>query len=353
MSDLTPSDDELISSYLDGEATLDEVARIEADPVLLARVQEFEDAAELLSTPVPPLPQSDVDRLISNALSESATSSRVTDLSAARASRMFNPQRLGTIAAAFLLLAGAVGALFALNNSDSDEVATTSAGDSTAAYDDDDMAEEMDDDGDAAGSPETDMPDAGFGDDMAESMDEAGDDMAQEMADGDDMAESDDYSDDSDAPADEALQPSATVAAVEPTEGDDTDGEAGPTTAYRLLQLELAESYETLDELADQTSNRWRELVAAGSTQTTVPQVVEDQEAAEQALADPPCGQRLSDFINTMDRSGGTGAIGVGETTFADAPVTIVIVELSVDIGELLAASEPNCAIEQLATLTP
>ena len=152
MSDPTPSDDELISSYIDGEATLDEVARIQADPELLARVQEFEAAKDLLSSPVPPLPESDVDRLIDNALWQSTTSDRITDLSAVRAMRRFNPQRLTTIAATLVLLAGVVGALIALNNSGAgDEMSAETSADSAATADDyvgddgDDMADSVDD----------------------------------------------------------------------------------------------------------------------------------------------------------------------------------------------------------------
>lgn len=350
MSDLTPSDDELLSSYLDGEATLDEVALIQADPELLARVQEFENATELLSTPVEALPQSEVDRLISNALAESATSDRITDLSAARASRMFQPQRMATIAAAFLLLAGAVGALFALNSDSGDEMSASTA-DSAEMADD-----YFGDDGDAM---------AGYddGDDMADSVDaitemaDSGDDMAEAMPESDAMADYDDGDDTAEeAPADEgsadeAPEPSTTVAAVESEE--ESDGGAGRTSAYRLFSLEISESYETLAELIDHTTEQWRELVATGSTQTTVPQVVEDQEAAEQALTEVPCGHRLSTFIDSMDRTDGTGGISVGETTIADSLTTIVVVELSVDTAEILAASEPNCAIEQLAPLGP
>ena len=349
MSDLTPSDDELISSCLDGEATLDEVARIQADPELLARVQEFENAKGLLSTPVPPLPQSDVDRLISNALAESATSDRVTDLSAVRASRMFNPARLATIAAAFLLLAGVVGALFALNNAGTGDMTTSGSADDYAA--DSDYADDYaGDDGDdmaesAADYAGDDIAESAADGETAEAMPEADDDMADEPADGDDMAE-----EDAEDPAATFAEPSRTVAVVGP-DGEDAEHEAAPTMTYRLLNLEIAESYETLDELIDHTAEQWPELVDAGAT--VVPQVIEEQGIAEQALADVRCGQRLHAFIDTLDHIAGSGGISVGETTIADTPITIVVVELSFDTAELLAASEPNCAIDQLASLGP
>lgn len=350
MSDPTPSDDELISSYIDGEATLDEVARIQADPELRARIQEFEAAKDLLSTPVTPLPESDVDRLIDNALWQSNTSDRISDLSAVRAMRRFSPQRLATIAASLVLLAGVVGALIALNSDSGDEISAETSADSSAVADDhvgddgDDMAEpydsgdDMADDGDdmADAMPESDEM-AESGDDMAAEMPES--DMADDgdMAeDGDDMAEP---SDSEQSVADDQTAATTTVAAVD------------SRRSYRLLNLEIAESYETLDKLIVQTTSQWRELVDAGAT--LVPQVIDEQGIAEQALANVPCGQRLHASIDTLDHIAGSGGISVGETTIAGAPLTVVVVELSIDTAVLLTAGEPDCAAEQLETLTP
>jgi hypothetical protein len=53
---LPPSDDELVSAYLDGAVTPAERAQVEADPVLLARVEEFRLVAEALREPVTPDP---------------------------------------------------------------------------------------------------------------------------------------------------------------------------------------------------------------------------------------------------------------------------------------------------------
>ena len=326
MSDPTPSDDELISSYIDGEATLDEVARIQADPELLARVQEFEAAKDLLSSPVPPLPESDVDRLIDNALWQSTTSDRITDLSAVRAMRTFSPQRLATIAATLVLLAGVVGALIALNSDSGDEIASTSADSSEMADD------YVGDDGDDSAMAES-------GDDMAESPEEMADAMPEsDMAESDesDMAEPDDSGQ---SVADDQTAATTTVATVD------------SRRSYRLLTLEIAESYETLDELIVHTTNQWRELVDAGAT--LVPQVIEEQGIAEQALADAPCGQRLHAYIDTLDHIAGSGGISVGETTIAGAPLTVVVVELSIDTAVLLTAGEPDCAINNLARFSP
>ena len=339
MSDPTPSDDELISSYIDGEATLDEVARIQADPELRARIQEFEAAKDLLSSPVPPLPESDVDRLIDNALWQSTTSDRITDLSAVRAMRRFSPQRLATIAATLVLLAGVVGALIALNSDSGDEIASTSA-------DSFEMADDyVGDDGDDMAEDDSDMADSG--DDMAEAMPES--DMAEAMPESD-MAE-----DDSDMAesGDDMAEPndSGQSVADDPTASTSTVAAVDLRRSYRLLTLEIAESYETLDELIVQTTSQWRELVDAGAT--LVPQVIEEQGITEQSLADVPCGQRLHASIDTLDHSAGSGGISVGETTIAGAPLTVVVVELSIDTAVLLTAGEPDCAVNNLATLSP
>ena len=339
MSDPTPSDDELISSYIDGEATLDEVARIQADPELRARIQEFEAARDLLSTPVTPLPESDVDRLIDNALWQSTTSDRITDLSAVRAMRTFNPQRLATIAATLVLLAGVVGALIALNNSGTDDEMSATTADSAATADDY-VGDDGDDGDDSAVADSLDNM-AEDGDDMAESDD----DMAAEMPESDEMAESDDGDDmaepnDSEqSVADDQTAATTTVAAVD------------SRRSYRLLTLEIAESYETLDELIVQTTNQWRELVDAGAT--LVPQVIEEQGIAEQALADARCGQHLHAYIDTLDHRLDSGGISIAETTIADTLTTTAVVELSADTAVLLAASEPDCAVAQIATLNP
>ncbi|MGF1598781.1 MAG: anti-sigma factor family protein [Acidimicrobiales bacterium] len=49
---------ELLSAYLDGEATPEEVARVEADPALLAEAEALRSVAERLGRELPPVPAS-------------------------------------------------------------------------------------------------------------------------------------------------------------------------------------------------------------------------------------------------------------------------------------------------------
>ena len=177
--------------------------------------------------------------------------------------------------------------------------------------------------------------------DMAEAMPES--DMAEAMPESD-MAESDESDmaepdDSGQSVADDQTAATTTVATVD------------SRRSYRLLTLEIAESYETLDELIVHTTNQWRELVDAGAT--LVPQVIEEQGIAEQALADVPCGQRLHAEIDTLDHIAGSGGISVGETTITGAPLTVVVVELSIDTAVLLTAGEPDCAVNNLARFSP
>ena len=353
MSDPTPSDDELISSYIDGEATLDEVARIQADPELRARIQEFEAAKDLLSSPVPPLPESDVDRLVDNALWQSTTSDRITDLLAVRAMRRFSPQRLATIAATLVLLAGVVGALIALNNSGAgDEIASTS-GDSSEMADEsfgddgDDMAEDM-------AASEDDMADDS---DMADSVDDMADDsdLAESGADmAEAMPESDMAENDSDLAEPYDSEQSVTD---DPTAATTTVAAADPPRIHRLLNIEIAESYQTLDELIDHTADQWRELVATDFAGFIVPEDEEGNEQTEQALAAIPCGQSLLTHMYAMPDIDGVDTLRISETTINGIPISIAVLVLtgdhSPDTAALLTASEPNCTVSQIATLSP
>jgi len=138
MNDVSPADDELLSSYLDGEATPDEVARIESDPTLPARVEELRAARDLIATPVTPLAAGEIDALIESALDASATTPVVTGIEQARQRRSDRVRTVVAVAAGVLLLAIAVPVLGSIGG-DSDDADTASValdGGDTAADDD-------------------------------------------------------------------------------------------------------------------------------------------------------------------------------------------------------------------------
>lgn len=68
MSDLPDPFDELISAYLDGECTPDEVARVESDPVLMARVEVMRPLVARLGAPLPEASAAEVDRDVTMAM---------------------------------------------------------------------------------------------------------------------------------------------------------------------------------------------------------------------------------------------------------------------------------------------
>lgn len=214
MTERSPSDDELLSSFIDGELTGDDATRLDgrlaAEPALRARLDDLRAAASLAATPVAPLDRATGDSLIAGALAASATSPAVTDLGAARATRQRRwGGRVAAVAATVLLVGVAIPVLSNVSDSDDDtagdsgdasaDMATDDAGADDGGGDDmadDDSFEALADDGaDMAGSAEA--ADGQGGD--AENATDTTDDSDTGADDGDDMG--DDTADDTDAVA--------------------------------------------------------------------------------------------------------------------------------------------------------
>ena len=96
--------DELLSRYLDGDATDDEVARVESDPALVARAGELRAGIELVGQPVT-VPTADLDRIRAAAIAQSSTTAAVTDLEHRRAEKLQRRNRFLAAAAVFVFLA--------------------------------------------------------------------------------------------------------------------------------------------------------------------------------------------------------------------------------------------------------
>jgi hypothetical protein len=183
MSDQPFSDDELLSSHLDGELTAEEMARLgerlATEPELRDRLEALRSAEELAATAVVPLAADDADRMILAALDASTTADNVTDLSAARKQNRF--ARYAAVAAGVIGLAIAVSALRSIDGENSDTAGTADDA-TTSAVSEDDMALEAMLDEESAFADEAadgnDSADTAGADDMTE------DDMAE-----DDMAE--------------------------------------------------------------------------------------------------------------------------------------------------------------------
>lgn len=177
MTDLTPtdpSDTELVSAVLDGEATAAEVARVEADPELRSRLERLRTVAEHVSAADSP-PPGLADRAIDGALAHleiptiHPSAPPVDELSARRAAsaRRFAP----LLAAAAAIVVVAVGAI-AIANLDSDTQDTASAGLETAGQSADAPNAEESERGGSDASSAADAAPAEAPDDAATTSDE-------------------------------------------------------------------------------------------------------------------------------------------------------------------------------------
>ncbi|MEM7139437.1 MAG: hypothetical protein AAF548_00285 [Actinomycetota bacterium] len=201
MTDFSHPDDELLSSFIDGELTGDDAtrlrARLEGDAGLRTRLEQLRTAADLVATPVEALDAAPADSMIAAALAASGTSGAVTDLGAARARRTRWLPRVAAVAAGVALLALAVPALDSLDDGDTDDATTADSGvDDTAdgAESDFGLSAEAGTDS-AEPADDGDMADDDMADDAAFEEDVASDDMADDDspdamdADGDDASD--------------------------------------------------------------------------------------------------------------------------------------------------------------------
>ncbi|MCQ3814926.1 MAG: hypothetical protein KTU85_11005 [Acidimicrobiia bacterium] len=370
MNDHTQTDHELISSYLDGEATAEEVALVNSDPSLRTLADQHQRLKNMLSAPVTPLPDQEVDQLISAALAESTTSNKITDLEAAKARRGFHATRLATIAAAMLLIVGVVGVLLALNNFGSDDSTATSVSlladtsentvspsDATEAMPADDSVSEAD-----AWSADDSMsePDYLPADDSMSEPDYLPEPDAMPEADA--MSEQDDKSaDGSVASFDATSATSATTSASAESSVASDAAEPG----YRMVDLGLATDYATLDDLIKGATNLWQESVDNSSTAITRSSATTQAtttssntpQITTQILNDVPCWADIlnhigqPDNIGQLDNAANNRRLSVATTNIDDTPITIALVEISTTTALLLSASPPDCTVIQNATI--
>jgi len=162
--------DELLTRYLDGEATDSEVARVESDAELIARVEQHRAVIDLVQSPIT-IPNPDLDRLRTAAIAESTTTPRVADLDILRVERLQRRNRILAVAAALVFLAVGVAAIQGTLDNDTEATTANASFDTMSQGDADSGAAE------ALSAPLGDSADAGAS--LADSNDEeAGDDMA-------------------------------------------------------------------------------------------------------------------------------------------------------------------------------
>ena len=132
MSDEQLRADELVSAYLDGEATPAEIAEVERSDALLARVEELRAVRDAVAEPVAPLPADLRDDLIGAALqvADDEAAARLE----AKVVPFRRPQRLLlAMAAAVILLAAVVGTGLITSRGDDEADTAATAADAPAA----------------------------------------------------------------------------------------------------------------------------------------------------------------------------------------------------------------------------
>lgn len=313
MSELTPSDDELVSSYLDGEATFDEAARVEGDPALRARAEEMRAARDLVATPVDPLRAGDLDRLLGAALDASTTNDDVLDLRAAAGRRPQLRHGLIAAAAAVLVLVVAVPTLLALGS-----------------FGDGDDAENF-----ATGADAGDDRGAG---DSADSGDTGGDD-------GDDDASLEAFAEDGGVDADSADAATLEMNDDAGDDSDDVDSAGGDEQAVprAVNRIEILPDFsEPLDRpaLIDVAESAWLAYSAEpGGGGVEAPE--------DEFVAMYPCAQEIIELLGPE-----IGVVDVSQVVLDGVETTVAIVEIEEKSATLFIAVPPVCAVEELAELT-
>ena len=172
MNDEQRRADELVSAYLDGEATPAEITEVEQGDALSARADQLRAVRDAAAAPVAPVPAESRDRMIEAALAAAEAVSSDAQRQAARIVPIHrrHPTLLAVAAAAVLLAAAVSAGLIAGRGGDESQTAAEAPAETAEA---ESAATEMADTGPAAtemaaAAEEGSMTDAGPGDaDMA------------------------------------------------------------------------------------------------------------------------------------------------------------------------------------------
>lgn len=130
--------DELASAYLDGEATAEEIARVESDPELLAIVDEFRTIAQAVAAPISLPDERTRNAAIAAAVSAPGaipTTPSVRSLDTARPKRRERMNKLMSVAAGFVAVVVGGTIIWAIANA-GDERTTDTATSSVQASSD-------------------------------------------------------------------------------------------------------------------------------------------------------------------------------------------------------------------------
>ena len=380
MSDESLRRDELLSAYLDGEATPAEIAEVEGDDALLARVEELRAMSDAVAAPVPSLSAEQRDQLITAALG--VADAEVDARLEAKIVPRHRPQPLFlAVAAAVILLAAAVsaGLLGSRGGDDADMAAesTSMAGSAAPAEMADepmaqaDMAaadEAMADEEPMAEEPMADeepMAEEPMADEepMAEEPMADEEPMAEEpieeaMADEEPMAEEPMAEEESMAEADMAAAEAAAMAApaatttVRAIEADDSEDQAAPEPTSGIAETEEERRSEsTTDGGESDTDGADGQVVDLGmleNLESLFENIGAKWSAAleDEAMADPGvCSAAVADRALAMSAETRRSFVA---TVGAENPLTFDAQFVRRPDGSALViyAALPDCEIE-------
>ena len=348
MSDESLRRDELVSAYLDGEATPAEIAEVEGDDALLARVEELRVVRDAVAAPVPSLSAEQRDQLISAALGV-ADAEADARLEAKIVTRHRPPPLFLAVAAAVLLLAAVVSAgLLASRGSDDADTAAepTSMADSAAGAE---MAAEPMAEADMAAADEATVP--------AEAMEpaDAATVPAEAMAGEEPMAEEEPMADDAmeeaaaEAEAMEAPAATTTVAAIE---ADDSEDQAAPeptsVTAETEEERRLESTMDGGEPDTDGTDGQVVDLGILENLESLYENIGAKWSAAleDEAMADPgACSAAVDERALEMSaetRQSFVATVGVEDPLTFDAQ----FVRRPDGSALVIYAAAPDCEIE-------
>jgi hypothetical protein len=132
MTDDDRTTDELVSAYLDGEATAEEQARVEGDPALQARLAVFTSVRNAVGVAPPPPEADERDALLTRVMGAAIAPAKVVSLRR----RRIEPARVVAVAAAIFAIAflgGAVALLAGGSDRNGDDDSAAVAEDSSTA----------------------------------------------------------------------------------------------------------------------------------------------------------------------------------------------------------------------------
>ena len=267
MSDEQFREDELVSAYLDGEATPAEIARVEQDDALMARIEQLRSVRDAVASPVAPVPAELRDQMIEAALA-------VADAESAqrREARIVPIHRrretLLAVAAAAILLAAVVSAGLISTRGGDDDAEMAADAPAMEAAPAADMAATAEEEAVAATTTAA-YAEIAEEEPMAEEeplaeLDAAMAEMAADEPDEAAMAELEAAA----AEAESAMEASAEEAEVAPTasadETDQKDEGRGTADGAAVEVVDLG-VFENLESLFDDIAARWSAALEEGA----------------------------------------------------------------------------------------